>query len=435
MDSVEERLAQQKLSMDNLEIPEDFEARLRRAVYDRAMLKRGRVRKMVLVAACILLLIIASQSDTLAYYGQRLLGYDQVMNGTLQELNKLGKGQKIEQSYQFKNGPLLTLDGVMLDDNQLIAFYTIKGSAADFEHIYITDIDGKLFSYNYRSYIGELTADGTAIKYLASFDPPYFIEKELCLRFVWEDPEARAGTVENGQISFTLNRKQAMGHTLKKEINHSVNIAGREIRFESILASPTSTVVKGVIQYPWELARDQISGERIRPQTVEIQLIANGHIMSALGSGMSTNMNGIRFKHEFDTLPAHLEKLQIQLKSLVADYDVNKKVAIHQEGSGQTVKILGQDMVIDQLQKINGDSYLTISSSESLVLTRVYMIIDGKKTSLEDTTSDLYEKKTDGSIVHTRTLKFKGTGQKLALLIERMTYKANCSEKIDIPVN
>ncbi len=63
--------------------------------------------------------------DTLAYYGKKLIGYDMVMNGTLQELNQLGKGQEIGEAYTFQNGVTLSLDGIMLDGNQLLAFYTL----------------------------------------------------------------------------------------------------------------------------------------------------------------------------------------------------------------------------------------------------------------------------------------------------------------------
>ena len=68
---------------------------------------------------------MAYQSDTLAFYGKRLIGYDPIMNGTLKQLNQLGKGQSINKSYTYKNGVVLSLDGIMLDDNQCLAYYTI----------------------------------------------------------------------------------------------------------------------------------------------------------------------------------------------------------------------------------------------------------------------------------------------------------------------
>lgn len=41
------------------------------------------------------------------------------------QLNQLGKGQTIGKSHTFSNGVSLTLDYVMLDENQLLLFYTI----------------------------------------------------------------------------------------------------------------------------------------------------------------------------------------------------------------------------------------------------------------------------------------------------------------------
>lgn len=42
--------------------------------------------------------------DTLAFYGKKLIGYESVMNGTLKELNQLGKGQIIGKSHTFSRG-------------------------------------------------------------------------------------------------------------------------------------------------------------------------------------------------------------------------------------------------------------------------------------------------------------------------------------------
>ena len=433
MNKVEEMLMENKQVLDQIEIPLQMEERLRNKLRD---LPEGRNKnlyfKMKIAAACILVLLIATQSNTMANYGRRLMGYDHIMSGTLQHLDQLGKGQVINKSFQFKNGVSVTLDAIMLDENQLLAFYTLKGNGMELDHFHTDGIEGKFVTYHPQSGTGEINKEETEVKWVESFEPPKFYEKKLSLHFAWLNAEAGN---ESGEITFTLDRNQAMGHTLKKDLNQSIVIDGHQIRLETILASPTTTVIKGVIQYPWELAWDQLRGERIRPKEVSMQLLANGEEIAKQGGGMGTDANGIRFHHDYDALPANLDKLQIQVTGFLADHDVKEKVNLDKEALDTQLNILGQEILLNELKESKGDTYLTISTEDSIVLTSVQMIMDGKTVRLEETLSDTEEKNPDGSIIHSRTLHFKGTGQKLQLYIERMTYEEKCNEIINIPVD
>jgi len=429
MYKLEEELSKNKTVIDSLAVPDELEARLHDALSASTEPKRSKSGIIFTAAACLLIVCMFTWSDTLAYYGQRLMGYDQVMNATLQELNKLGKGQKIGQSWQFEKGPMLILDGIMLDDNQLIAFYTIKGSEADIYNLTLNGMQGRM-DYQLQSAVGECNAQGTEIKYQASFEAPYFFEKNLAFTFQWQDPAL--ASPQYGKIDFTINRRQAMGHSLKNNLHINKKIGDRKIRFDSILASPTSTVISGTIATPWELARDQVLGERIRPMELAFQLIANEQPLAEQTAGLSTGVDGIRFSCKFDALPSHLDSLNIQLNSITADFDVNERITIDKEVHDKTFMINGQRIIIHELTESNGDSFLTISSDESTVLTRVFMNMDGQMTDLNETISDSYNKSAAGQILHTRTLHFSGKGDKLQLIIERMTYKTACRENFMI---
>jgi hypothetical protein len=433
MSKVEEMLMEKKQMLDQIEIPVQLEERLRNKLQ---YLPERRTPKLHLImkiaAACILVLLLATQTNTMANYGRHMLGYDRIMNGTLRHLDQLGKGQVINQSFDFKNGVRVTLDAIMLDENQLLAFYTLKGNGAELDHFHSNSIKGKFATYHPRSGTGEMNKEKTEIKWIESFEPPRFYEKKLSFHFAWLNAETGN---ESGAITFTLDRNQAMGHTLKKNLNQSIAIAGHRIRLESILASPTTTVVKGVIQYPWELALDQLKGERIRPKEVTMQLLANGQEITKQGGSMGTDASGIRFHHDYDALPTKLDKLQIQVTGFLADHDVKQKVDLDKDAFDKQIDILGQNILLKELKESNGDTYLTISTEDSIVLTSVQMIMDGKTIRLEETLADTEEKNLDGSIIHSRTLHFKGTGQKLQLYIERMTYAEKCNETINIPLD
>jgi len=62
-------------------------------------------------------------------------------------------------------------------------------------------------------------------------------------------------------------------------------------------------------------------------------------------------------------------------------------------------------------------------------------MIDEQRVSLEQTNMDKYDKLKDGTIIHTRTLRFLGTGNELELDVQRMTYTKNYQEMLEIPTN
>jgi len=203
-------------------------------------------------------------------------------------------------------------------------------------------------------------------------------------------------------------------------------------------------VITGQIQSIWELARDEMTGERMRPNHMDLKLLANGKEVSQQSGSMSTDMKGITFHQEFDALPKDLQELKLELVSFAADHDVRKQVELsinerekNPEFPGilKSLDILGQKIIINEVFQKSGDTFIKITTEENVVLTRVDLIIDNKKVDLKETISNEYEKRPDGTILHTRILHFPGSGSKLMLDIQRMTYKKNYHQTIDIPLN
>jgi len=433
MENIERLLKERKKVLDEVEVPEEMEARLSRVLKERKPVK-GRGSKWIIKAAavCLTVLLVGYNFNTLAFYGKKLIGYDQVMTGTLRDLNELGKGQFIEKSHTFDNGVSVTLDGIMLDESQLLAFYTVHDPKGEVDLINLHNhiqLQGTFGRYLMGGGQGELNEDNTRIKWLMSFEPPFFLERTLHFKFLLAD----RGKMEEGVISFKLDRAKAMGRTLKKNINQTFELEHTKVNFESILASPTRTVIYGSIQNILELAKDQISGERLRMNNLNIKLIANDHeVIAQQGGGMTTDMKGITFEQSFDALPVDLHTLHIQINSISVDRDVNEEVVLHKNGD---IEILGQHLEINNVYEVNGSTLVTITTDESTVLTRVFLMIDGNRVELEKTVTDDHDKLPEGGIRHTRTLHFPGTGEDLSLLIERMTFTEMYNRTLEIPVS
>jgi len=218
-------------------------------------------------------------------------------------------------------------------------------------------------------------------------------------------------------------------------IKQAIYLDSRKISFDSILASQTTTVIKGTIENILELARDQIAGERVRPEMLNIKIIANGIELQAQSSSMSTDMKGIKFDSRFEPLPKELKSLQIKLVNFAGDYDAKAEIVIDKAKENQSHEILGQNVEIKKVYEEKGETFVTISSEESVVLSKVKLITDANELELQDTILDKNDKLTTGTIIHTRTLRFKGTGKELKLKIDRIRFNKTFNKVINLPIN
>jgi len=437
MNELEDILKAKKSPMNQIQVPEELEGRLRSALNTKAEVPRAnRFKSYAAVMVILVAMLLSFNYDAIAFYSKQLLGYDQVMNASLKQLSDLGKGQSIGKSVSFVNGTSLTVDYVMLDENQLLLFYTVNDPAGHVDEDNISPFMSlKAFwgEYHLQNSQGTMNEEKTKVNYIASFEPPLPFEKNLTLKFSLR----QQGREVPAEISFTINRNTAMGHTLKKTLNKTIVVDNTPITLDSILASPTKTVINGSMQNIFELAKAQLSGERFRPADLTLKLIANGKEVPKQGGGMSTDLKGITFHSDFDPLPQDLEQLQLELVRFGADHDVNQQFRLNKsnEGEKQRLTILRQTVEVTNIETSRGETQITISSDEGLILSRVYLKADGQKVSLEQTTMDKYDKLHDGTIIHTRTLRFLGTGDELELDVQRMTYSKDYDEMIEIPIN
>ena len=431
MKDIEKILAENKKHFNELEAPEEMEMRLSNALNTRKA-KDPQWKKIAMVASLIIVFIFTYNYNTFAYYGKKLLGYDTILSQTLQDLNELGKGQEIGKSVTFDNGAKIILDGIMVDDNQLLAFYRIKDPNIIEEHSNLNisplSINGFFKEYNPGFAQGEFKKESHEVVMIHSFESPSFYEKKLKLKGSFEVN----GQFEEFSIDFTLDRNKAMGHSIKQNINKSITLDHQEIHFKDIVATQTQTVIKGSLASLLDLAMEQVSGQQVRP-AIDFNLIANGKTLEPLGSGLSSGTKGITFDHIFDTLPKDLEELKLQIKHLTIEKKVNKKIAIQKEKTKE-IEVEGQRISILEITESIGDrTEITIESEESVLLPGIQLVIDGQAKNLEEMHSEEYIK-TNNQILKRRTLSFKGTGKDLQLKLNKIHYKKEYDEIIDIPI-
>lgn len=423
LDNLERLLSEEKERFEKIEMPNDIEDRLRLEL-EKTPVKKKRRFHLKAVAILIMVMLLGYNIDTLAYYGKKLLGYDTVMNATLQQLNELGKGQLIGKSHIFSDGVSVTLDGVMLDDNNLIMFYTLEDPNRNVEDVN-SRIDVKITGFKgpmgYGGQ-GETDSEGKIQRWVYSTDrAPKFYENNIGLEIDYT-PEGKG--IEKGEIEFELDRNEAVGKSLTIPINKKVELKENSIIIDTMVASPTVTIVNGQIQNLLELGWDKIIGERFMTQDIDMSLYADGIELPIQGSSISTDMSGMNYDIRFGALPPKVKSLELKLTSFLSTHEVYEIISI-ETGGEKTAEILGQELIINDVYEQNGNTYVNITTEEYTTLTKVSLNIDGVENKLNKTIIGDMDKVVIGGeakVYYTRTLEFSGVGRELKLHVERFSF-------------
>ncbi|MDY0235606.1 MAG: DUF4179 domain-containing protein [Gudongella sp.] len=417
MSKLDRMLEEKRKEYMNIQAPDSLEEKLNKTLH-------GKKRKMSLslskVAAILLIgTILTYNSSTLAYYGKKIIGYEGVTEGTINELSKMGQGQIIDKDYIFSDGIKVQLDGAMLDGNGMVLFYSIEDTkkSRNIEDVNI-QVSPKLAYMNSGwSGVGEIIQDQYIEKWILTTDeaPPFYISTVMLeIAYIKDD-----GTWENGEIKFKLDRNQAVGDTIKVSIDKKIELLGRTMTIEEISMSPISTIVKGEIQNILSLALDRASEENLMPQNLEMSLYADGKEIIRKGSGMSTDMRGTRFDMRFDTIPKETKEIELVMDSVSVSEEVDKEFPVIE---GESIEVLGNTIQIDAIEEMDDRTYITITSDEGTRIPGLRLLADGEYYQLVKTLEDQQETVQDGKFIHTRTLEFEGSGESLKLSIDNIRY-------------
>ncbi|ABR50327.1 conserved hypothetical protein [Alkaliphilus metalliredigens QYMF] len=434
MKTIEEKLKEKHEVYEKITAPDELEERLRNALDQKKPNHKKRTpwRRYTLVASLILVIFVGYHFDTFAYYGKRLVGYDTVMSDSLKELNELGRGQEIGKSYEFENGVTLTLDGIMVDDNQMIAFYQLKDPNGQLDQ-YHTQETFKGFFKNYWMGSGQGYSENWEQEMISmgSFDSPRFFERRLTFELVLQGENF----YEKATIPFTLNRNEAMGHMIKQKIGQEMNIEGTEITLDHITATATQTVIEGKIGSLVDLIGERVSGEMTRFPSMVMALKADHDSVPSQGSGMRTDHRGTTFEMRFDPLPEEMETLTVEISELMVSRRGIEAIELNQDAMPLVVSIEEQPIIFESLEQKNGEIHLVFNSEETTQLYDVTLMVDGEKAPFLRTEALEYEKTVEGKIQYRRKAIFQGEGNEMVLHIGQLNFSKRVEgAKIDIPL-
>jgi hypothetical protein len=144
---------------------------------------------------------------------------------------------------------------------------------------------------------------------------------------------------------------------------------------------------------------------------------------------MTTDLRGIHFDITYDALPKDVKELQLKLISFGGDHDTDESVKL-EKGKTNKFEVLGQEIEIENVYESDGSTYITFTTEENVLLSKVYLNIDGERKNLQETIPGESEKiiaddEKNAIIYYTRTMRFEGTGEELELNIEKIRYSEN----------
>lgn len=422
MKTGDELFDEAKKQIEEIQAPGELEPRLRRALESVPVRKKKRPAFLLTAAAAIFLLgIVTFQYDALAYYGKKLLGFDEVSSGTLNELNEKGYGQIIEKDAVLSDGTKLTINGAMADENQFVLYYTMSNdnglrSDADLSPARISGLFTNSQAENGTS---QLNNDATELKGILSFEPVSPFSNDLTLHF---SEQMKNGSIKESALTFPYHPNKALQTSLKKPIRKTLRVDKGSITFSSIKASPTMTIIDGKLDVEnFDRADFALGG---------IELKADGKNVPLTGGGSSTSLFGTSFDIRYDALPETVETLTLVMKTFTGYEPLNRKIPLSEADELQT--LAGEkELSLINLAKTSRGTELTVATDEDIMLEGVSLTDhQGRSVPLE-TTVNMYK---NGKGMKERTLIFNTTAKPESLFIEGMHYLKTYDERIEIDV-
>ncbi|MDW0110909.1 DUF4179 domain-containing protein [Sporosarcina aquimarina] len=418
MNELEKQLEVEKERLERSKAPEELGERLRQALEQTPSRRKNKMPKWVAgVAALLFLFIVSYNYNALAYYGNKLLGYDELMTETLAQLNEQGSGQPIEKKITLLDGTELYLDGLLTDENQSILYYTVKNPNGISEESYFDSLHGLWTKAHATNGTYSVNEAGTEIKGIQAFEAVNPFTKELTLEYRNNE------NAEQGKITFPYNPKQAMQTELKQPIRKKVHVDQGNIRFDSITATPSRTTIKGKVNVD-NFDRIQLGGSGIH-------LLANGKPVDMTGSSSKSAIFGSSIELYYDRLPTDIEALEVVVDKFVGYESLNESILLSGENE-QTETIHGQELIISKIEKTTEGIQLKIATEQNILLDGVSIKSKGKSIPLHTTLrADLVDYGNEEPY-NERVLLFKSDELPDTLMIEGMHYAKSYGKHIQI---
>ncbi|GGH19898.1 DUF4179 domain-containing protein [Paenibacillus segetis] len=435
MQTIEEKLLEHKQSLNVVQAPAELESRLRNALEHVPAKKKNMSRPMTWIAssaAALLLIIGTYQYPAFAYYGSKLLNTTDLYSLSFSEVADQGYGQTVNKSKTLDDGTVITIDGVIADENALLMYYTVgrhAGSVYNDHGSYRYGVDGLhgfMTNSDWKEGGGNPSEDETQFEGVYKFEPVSPFARTLTVTFYeWLDNGERASY----PISFDFEANKAMKSMIKEDISKSVPVDEGTVHYDSITASPTSTIVKG------HYDMDEKGYPRFMGNT---KLYVNGTEMKPrrMQSSDDSKKDILGFELEFDVLPTDkIKTIELVLEDFPGYQKVEEPISLASP-SDQSIKIGDEKVWIRSVTKTDAGYDIVIARKQFTFLETDNLSVQAGDivVPVSSISSSRPWDLKNGNILWEQTYSFNITEKPERLLLDGFDYIKTYDKTISIPV-
>ncbi|WP_336774334.1 DUF4179 domain-containing protein [Paenibacillus sp. MMO-58] len=436
MKAIEDKIQRHKQNLIQIQAPDELEDRLRRALH-RIPEKKRRNNKVLMwsisAAAALLIIVSTYQYPAFAYIGGKLLNRMELTSLSFSEVAEQGYGQSVNKSKTFKDGTVITINGVIADDNAFLMYYTIKlpegltFKADEFIRYGVTKVKGFLTNSNVTEGGGNYSKDKTQFQGVYKFEPVNPFSRTLTASF---SERLDSGEQEKQLISFKFEANKAMKSIINEKVSRAVPVDTGTVHYDSVIASPTSTVIRG----HYELNNN--GGHPMFPG--KTKLFVNGTEVEYFGyrSGGLDGKNSPTFEFSYDVLPTDkIESLEIVLDKFSGYEKITKPIPLTSP-SDRSIKINNEKIWIRSVTQTGSGYDIVIARKEFTILdtTNLFVQAGGKKVPIASVSASRPWDLGNGNILREQTYSVQTEDKPEFLLLEGFHYIKEYNTKIAIPI-
>ncbi|MCJ8014941.1 DUF4179 domain-containing protein [Paenibacillus sp. KQZ6P-2] len=425
MKTIEEKLEEYKQSMNKVEAPSGLEGRLREAL-ERVPVKKRNMNKawawVASTAAALILMLGVYEYPAFAYYGSKLFNEAGLNSLSFAEVMEQGYGQEVNKSITLQDGTIFTIQGVIADDNVFRMYYTFdwpegtKKPDSIFSRYSFDRVKGFLTDSNLLGGGGGPSQNKNQYIGYYEFEPVSPFSRTLTLTFSeWLDN----GEKLSYPITFDFEANKAMKSIIKEDLSDSIDVDKGTIYYDSITASPTSTIVKG----HYELEENpRFPGET--------KLYVNGIEVAFVMS------KGPDFL-EFDPLPTdNIQSIDLVLENFEGYHKINEPISLASP-SDRSIKVGDEKFWIRNVTKTDTGYDIVIARKQFTFLDTDNLSIQagGKVVPVSSISKERPWDLKNGNILWEQTYSFNTTDKPEFLLVDGYQYIKAYNKKISIPVD
>lgn len=420
-----------------IKAPSELESRLRSTLEHVPVKKKKRNKAMTWFAssaAALLLIIGTYQYPAFAYYGGKLLNKNE-LGSSFVEVWERGYGQAVDESTTLDDGTIITINGVIADDNAFSIYYTIdrlEGSVytdSGSNRYGVQDIKGFMTDSDARGGSGKYSEDDeTHFEGINEFEPVSPFSRTLTVTFYeWKDDGERLSY----PVSFKYEANKAMKSIVKEDISKSVSVDQGAVYYDSITASPTSTIVKG---------RYRMDNGEMPRFTGTTKLYVNGielHQWVLRGNSESVSGEGIPFVLEYEVIPTDkVETIELVLVNFPGTQKVEEPISLTSP-SDQSIKLGNEKIWIRSITKTDTGYDVVIARKEFTFLKTDNLSVQagGKAIPVSSISKSRPWDLKNGNILWEQTYSFNTSDKPDFLLLDEFDYIEKHNKTISIPIN